>query len=86
MRGAHRQGRACYLYAFSGPGDVKGMELGTEPNALAKLLEFLAHSFGGGTDVDAPLDLSLKRIAQDAWSQADILLVRIQPFQVHSCP
>jgi hypothetical protein len=23
MRGAHRQGRACFLYAFSGPGQVR---------------------------------------------------------------
>ena len=75
MRGAHRQGRACYLYAFSGPGDVEGMELDTKPDALAKLLTFLSHSFGGGTDVDAPLDLSLRRVAQAEWSQADILLV-----------
>ncbi len=27
MRGAHRQQRACYLYAFSGPRDVKELEL-----------------------------------------------------------
>lgn len=83
MRGAHRQGRACYLYAFSGPGDVQGIELDTKPDALGKLLSFLAHSFGGGTDVDAPLDLSLKRVAQAAWSQADILLVRARRFSRH---
>lgn len=75
MRGAHRQQRPCYLYAFSGPGDVRGLEMGTDAAGLSQLLNFLSYSFGGGTDVDAPLDLSLRRIAEHAWSQADILMV-----------
>lgn len=32
MRGAHRQQRACYLYAFSGPQDVK-----VEPSAIGPI-------------------------------------------------
>jgi hypothetical protein len=29
MRGAHRQQRACYLYAFSGPGAARGAAVGS---------------------------------------------------------
>ena len=41
MRGAHRQQRACYLYAFSGPGDVQELELTTSAPSLTQLLAFL---------------------------------------------
>jgi len=41
MRGAHRQQRACYLYAFSGPGDVQELELSTSAPSLTALLAFL---------------------------------------------
>jgi uncharacterized protein with von Willebrand factor type A (vWA) domain len=45
MRGAHRQQRKCYLYAFSGPGEVNEFELKLEPQSLERLLQFLANSF-----------------------------------------
>ena len=69
MRGAHRQQRACYLYAFSGPSDVKELELKVDTGSLLELLNFLTYSFGGGTDVDCPLELSLDRLEQRDWSQ-----------------
>ncbi len=69
MRGAHRQQRACYLYAFSGPNDVKELELKVDTGSLLELLNFLRYSFGGGTDVDRPLELSLDRLEQRDWSQ-----------------
>lgn len=75
MRGAVRQKRACFLYAFSGPGQVMEMELKVDPNSMAKLLKFLTGGFNGGTDVDKPLELSLKRLAEKEWNQADILMV-----------
>jgi uncharacterized protein with von Willebrand factor type A (vWA) domain len=34
-----------------------------------ELLNFLMYSFGGGTDVDRPLELSLDRLEQRDWSQ-----------------
>lgn len=138
MRGAHRQQRACYLYAFSGPRDVKELELKVptqcsmscnaarvlpvgrllpkyvgarvahfthliqacvaarhesaggrrlcdqpwtanlkcglllkvDAPSLLELLAFLQYSFGGGTDVDRPLELSLDRLEQKDWAQA----------------
>ena len=75
MRGAARQGRKCYLYAFSGPGDVAELELGTDDASVRRLLKFLSMSFQGGTDVDAPLALSLQRLKQQEWALSDILMV-----------
>ncbi|GLI68508.1 hypothetical protein VaNZ11_012952 [Volvox africanus] len=75
LRGAHRQRRACYLYAFSGPNEVQELQLSVDLDSLDSLLAFLSCSFMGGTDVDAPLKLSLERLAQKEWSQADILMV-----------
>ncbi|MEW5311330.1 MAG: hypothetical protein WDW38_003056 [Sanguina aurantia] len=76
LRGAHRQRRACYLYAFSGPDEVQELELGVDVESLDKLLDFLSCSFSGGTDVDKPLALALKRLeSQNEWAQADILMV-----------
>eukprot|EP00878_Enallax_costatus_P047081 GHUV01057462.1.p1 GENE.GHUV01057462.1~~GHUV01057462.1.p1 ORF type:complete len:525 (+),score=160.82 GHUV01057462.1:163-1737(+) len=75
LRGAHRQQRPCYLYAFSGPEQVQELELSVDMKSLDKLLEFLSCSFSGGTDVDRPLQLSLERLQKDEWSRADILMV-----------
>lgn len=82
-RAARRSGRACFLYAFSGPGDVTELDVRlSDPDALARLLAFLRGSFGGGTDADAPLERSLARLeSEDAtaggicWARADILMV-----------
>lgn len=38
-------------------------------------MDFLDHSFHGGTDVDTPLRLSLERIQQRGWYKADVLMV-----------
>ena len=69
MRGAYRQKRQCFLYAFGGPGDVMELDLTLRHGALEKLLAFLAFSFGGGTDVDRPLELSLSRLESNEWKQ-----------------
>lgn len=37
--------------------------------AVERLLNFLRFSFGGGTDVDKPLQLSLDRLQHDEWKQ-----------------
>ena len=42
LRGAHRQKREAYLYAFSGPGQVEELELKCQPAAMSKLLKFLS--------------------------------------------
>ena len=75
MRQAKSQQRACYLYSFSGPGDCQELELKVTGQGVSKLLEFLAGSFHGGTDVDEPFIRALDRLGQEEWSNSDILLV-----------
>ena len=75
MRQAKNQQRACYLYSFSGPGDCQELELKVTGSGVSKLLEFLAGSFHGGTDVDEPFIRALERLGQEEWANADILLV-----------
>ena len=45
------------------------LDLTIQSGALEKLLAFLAFSFGGGTDVDRPLELSLSRLELNDWKQ-----------------
>jgi uncharacterized protein with von Willebrand factor type A (vWA) domain len=75
MRGAIRQQRKCIVYAFSGPENVMELELGIDSDSITELLSFLTMSFSGGTDVDAPLALSLERLGREEWNMADILMV-----------
>jgi uncharacterized protein with von Willebrand factor type A (vWA) domain len=75
MRGAHAQNRKCFVYAFSGPGEVISLELDLSSKAIQKLLEFLQYSFSGGTDADEPLMMSLACLQQQEWEAADILMV-----------
>ena len=75
MRGAIRQQRKCIVYAFSGPENVMEIELDIGSDSITKLLGFLTMSFSGGTDVDAPLALSLERLGREEWNLADILMV-----------
>ena len=42
--------------------------MGTDPASMQRLLGFLTMAFNGGTDVDAPLALSLTRITQVGYS------------------
>ena len=53
----------------SGQDQVQELELSLETKNMARLLEFLSHSFSGGTDVDRPLELCLKRLDQQEWAQ-----------------
>lgn len=75
MRQAHREERACYLYGFSGPGDVVELELAADRRGLEKLLAFLGNSFNGGTNFDEPLRRSLQRLGEEEWQNADLLVV-----------
>ena len=54
--------------AFS-KAQVSELELAVDARSMSKLLDFLRHSFGGGTDVDRPLELSLQRLESQGWEQ-----------------
>ena len=48
---------------------VQELELGVDSRSMSRLLEFLQHSFSGGTDVDKPFELALQRLQKAEWSQ-----------------
>ncbi len=84
MRVAHSQQRRCYLYAFSGPGQVAERELCLNADGIGTLLEFLQASFSGGTDVDTPVSCALQKLEEDDWELADLLLVSDGEFPVNT--
>lgn len=83
-RTAYQERRGCYLYCFSGPGQVLEQELTLSLEGLARLMAFLTMSFHGGTDVAEPLSRAAQRLDKEAWSRADILLVSDGEFGVPS--
>ncbi|KAL3916867.1 MAG: hypothetical protein SGILL_004983, partial [Bacillariaceae sp.] len=78
---AHKQGRNCQVVAFSTKRQV--MESGVitaDTGGIQRLLSFLSHSFGGGTDVTGALKFAISSLDEmencdDIMSGADILLV-----------
>jgi uncharacterized protein with von Willebrand factor type A (vWA) domain len=74
-RTAHAQGRACHVFAFSGPGDVVDMPLSLDLDGVERLTRFVGQTFGGGTDVSGPLERVLEKLAEREWALADLLLV-----------
>ena len=74
---AHKQERDCQIVAFSTERDT--MESGTitaDALGIQRLLEFLSHSFGGGTDVTGALEFAMAALDTDIiMSAADVLLV-----------
>jgi uncharacterized protein with von Willebrand factor type A (vWA) domain len=84
MRVAYAEKRACYLYAFSGPGDVLEHELSLTEAGLGRLMAVLTMSFHGGTDVSAPLVRAVARLDEGGWGRADLLVVSDGEFPVSS--
>ena len=74
LRTAHSERRRCYVYAFSGPGQIAEHELDVSAEGVGRLLEFLGMSFHGGTDPRDVMKLVVKRLSQPAWKKADILV------------
>lgn len=75
VRQAHRQRRPCYLYAFSGAGDLKELELDLSQAGFRKVLDFLQKSFGGGTYLEDALAEVATKLQQEIWQNADLLIV-----------
>ncbi len=72
---AHREQRACHLFAFSGAQQSTFHRLDLRRGGLIELLKFLQFSFHGGTDFPQVLKLALEQQTQKGWGKADILLV-----------
>jgi uncharacterized protein with von Willebrand factor type A (vWA) domain len=84
MRVAHKEKRACYVYAFSGPQQVIEHQLELTEQGLTELMAFLIQSFHGGTDIQAPLERAVAKLDTEQWKRADIMIVTDGEFSVPS--
>ena len=84
MRIAHKEKRACYLYAFSGPEQVIEHQLKLTEQGLTQFMAFLIQSFHGGTDIQAPLEKAVAKLEAEEWKRADIMIVTDGEFSVPS--
>lgn len=75
LRIAHSEKRRCFLYAYSGPGQIAEQELSLSPEGVGRLLSFLRFSFGGGNDEAGVLARVVRRMGESEWKSADILFV-----------
>ena len=75
LRTAHTEKRRCFLYAYSGPGQVLEHELDLSPNGIGELLTFLGMSFGGGNDEAGMMVKVLARLKEEDWKKADVVFV-----------
>ncbi|NDJ26655.1 hypothetical protein DMB95_02555 [Campylobacter sp. MIT 12-8780] len=69
---AMEQKRACYLINFS--DDIHTLDL-SPPNNLFKLYNFLELSFNGGTDALPALEAGFKKMKEEAYQKADMLVI-----------
>jgi uncharacterized protein with von Willebrand factor type A (vWA) domain len=74
MRTALAQRRACYVFAFSGPGEVAEMELRCDADGIAAAIGFLCQTFHGGTEISEALERALVRLGDEGWQLADLLV------------
>lgn len=83
MRTARKERRRCYLFSYSGPGQVHQQELDLGPDGIGALLNFLSMSFGGGTDIAAIREVVTK-LGEPDWQKADVLLLSDGEWQASS--
>ena len=82
IRIARVEKRACQILSFGSQDELIEYELSSGSEGLANLLEFIQHSFHGGTDLCEPLLLALKKQQLQQWRNADILLLSDGRFPV----
>jgi uncharacterized protein with von Willebrand factor type A (vWA) domain len=75
LRTAHAEQRRCFLYAYSGPGQISELELNLTAEGVGRLLDFLAMSFGGGNDEAGVLERVVARLSANDWRKADVVFV-----------
>ena len=63
------------MFAFSGPKEVRELELNNDMKSVNNLLEFLETVFNGGSDFNEPVRRCMDRLTNSRWANSDILLV-----------
>lgn len=74
-RVAQQERRGCILIAFGGPGEIIERELDFSPAGFQRLMELIGQGFDGGTDVQTPIECALKRVQEQHWASADLLII-----------
>jgi uncharacterized protein with von Willebrand factor type A (vWA) domain len=74
MRSAHAQRRPCHVFAFGGPDELLELELPVDTGGIARVTDFLAQAFRGGTDICGPLERAIARLEDRRWQLADLLI------------
>ncbi|OBV29542.1 hypothetical protein BKN38_08015 [Helicobacter sp. CLO-3] len=69
---AMEQKRACYLISFS--TGIYTLDL-TPPNGLFELMSFLEMSFNGGTDAIPAIQEGFRKMQDEAYKKADMLVI-----------
>lgn len=82
MRTARRQGRACHVVAFGGPGELLEHTLDLDADGLERLLGFIGQSFGGGTDIAEAIERAVRCLAEHGWCRADLVIASDGEFGV----
>ncbi|MEM9187608.1 MAG: VWA domain-containing protein [Myxococcota bacterium] len=67
--------RPCYVYNFSGPGDLVEHQLSFGEAGTRAFLRFLTMSFHGGTVIHEAIRRACERLKDGAWRQADVVIV-----------
>ncbi|MCB2212098.1 VWA domain-containing protein [bacterium] len=75
MRAAHTERRECFLFAYSGPGQVLEHELDLSPAGIGRLMTFLGLSFQGGNDEEGMMVKVVARLKEQEWRKADVIFV-----------
>lgn len=76
VKAAHKQQRDCTVVAFSSESNT--LECGllaADKTGIVRLLDFLSHSFSGGTDVTGALKHAMAVLGTDTLKASDVLLV-----------
>jgi uncharacterized protein with von Willebrand factor type A (vWA) domain len=79
---ANLQKRPCYLYAFSGPGEVIERTLALDAGGLEDVIDFLSQTFHGGTDISDPIQRAVEKIHEADWELADLIIASDGEFSV----
>jgi uncharacterized protein with von Willebrand factor type A (vWA) domain len=82
LRSAHAGRRACRLLAFGGHGELLERDMALDTDGLAHLLDVMAQSFDGGTDVQTPMERAIELVQDREWQEADLLIVSDGEFGV----
>ncbi len=75
MRRARLQQRPCYMIAFSSQDEILERRLDLELSGWRPYLDFISHSYNGGTDIDAVIQRACKLLMQSENSETDILIL-----------